>query len=53
MDLVQIIMPQSLIVNKLGISQLPPEENSMLLEQQKPYNFVLAQRIKFIEMQQA
>ena len=50
MDLVQIIMPQSLIVNKLGISQLPPEENSML---QKPYNFVLAQRIKFLEMQQA
>ena len=42
-----IHLKKSLIVNKLGIPQIPPPENSLLLEQQKSYNFILAQRIVF------
>jgi hypothetical protein len=44
-----IHLKKSLIVNKLGIPQIPPPSNSLLLEQQKSYNFVLAQRIVFLE----
>ena len=44
-----IHLKKSLIVNKLGIPQIPPPDIALLLEQQKSYNFVLAQRIVFLE----
>ena len=44
-----IHLKKTLIVNKLGVTQIPPPPDSFLLEQQKSYNFALTQRIVLLE----
>ena len=44
-----IHLKKSLIVNQLGVSQIPPPPDSWLLEQQKSLSSLLAQRLVILE----